>query len=114
MLLENHAAIGAGLGNRLPVDSELAPGRLHETRNRVEQGGFAATRGAQQADELARADRERRLADRGVVTRCGSEFDVQILYPDIAAFAPRPAVLALQTLVVEHRQAVVLDQWVIH
>ena len=58
VLLEHHAAIRARLGGHTgaPVDADRARARLHEACQRVEQRRLAATRGAKQADELARGD----------------------------------------------------------
>ncbi len=53
VLLEHHAAVRIDLVDLAAVDDD-APGRgLVKTGDEVEQGGFAAARGAQQHDEFA-------------------------------------------------------------
>ena len=58
IVLEYHAAVAAGAGHRLALHCDLAGGRLLETGDDAQQGRLAAARGADQADELAVADRQ--------------------------------------------------------
>jgi hypothetical protein len=58
VILKHHAAIGAGPGDPAAVHQHLAIARRLEPGDHPQQGGLAATRGADQADELAAADLE--------------------------------------------------------
>ena len=56
--LEDHAAIGAGAGDGLAVNSDVAGGGGFETGENACEGGFAAAGGADDAHELAFVDGE--------------------------------------------------------
>ena len=55
-LLEHHHAVAARLGDALAIGEDLAGIGLLEAGDDVEQGGFSAAAGADEADELALAD----------------------------------------------------------
>jgi hypothetical protein len=58
VILEHHAAIGAGAGHRFSCHPQLAGGCGLETGDAAEQGRLAAAGGADEADELAPRDVE--------------------------------------------------------
>ena len=63
VLLKDHAAICAGLGDHLAIDADAPGGRLQETRKGVEERGLAAARGADDRHELAWRDIDGDVAD---------------------------------------------------
>src|ERR1700758_3676709 len=76
ILLEHHAARGAGAVHALAVDRDDACGGLEEAGNGIEQGGLATAGGADDGDELARLHMDVGLGDRrdrtidGLVAQC--------------------------------------------
>ena len=64
VLLEHHAAIGAGARDGLAIHPHPPAARRTEARDGVQQRGFAAARGADDGNELARPDRERDVGHR--------------------------------------------------
>src|SRR6185369_8488594 len=63
--LEHHHAVGAGLLDLLSIEADLSLDRLHEARNRFEDGRFAAPRGAEHDVALAGKDLEADAIRRG-------------------------------------------------
>src|SRR5262249_21356536 len=55
-LLEDHATIGTGADNLISVNPDPSGGRANVAGDCVEQCGFAAARGTEQARERAGAD----------------------------------------------------------
>ena len=53
--LEHHAAVGAGAFDRLAVEHDLPGGRKVQPGHDAQQRRFAATRGAQNGDEIVLA-----------------------------------------------------------
>ena len=64
VLLEYHATIGTGADNLISVNPDPSGGRANIAGDRVEQCGFAAARGTEQAHERARADIDGRVFER--------------------------------------------------
>src|SRR5262249_29056927 len=64
VLLEYHATIGTGADDRISVNPGPSGGRANIAGNRVEQRGFAAARGTEQAHERAGADIDGRVFER--------------------------------------------------
>src|SRR5262249_422292 len=56
--LEDHAAVGAGAGDRSAVEEDAARGRLIEARDQAEEGRLAAARGPEEAEEVVVGDAE--------------------------------------------------------
>jgi hypothetical protein len=56
--LEHHAAVGAGAGDGPAVEGHGAGGRPVEAGDDAQQRGLAATRGAEDGDEIALAHRQ--------------------------------------------------------
>ena len=54
VLLEHHAAVGAGPDDRAAVEQDLALGGVRKPAMHVQQRGLAAARGAERDDEVAR------------------------------------------------------------
>src|SRR2546426_6819407 len=65
--LEDHAAVAAGAGDRLPLQLHDAGRRLLEPGDHVEDRGLAATAGAEQAEELSARQLEIETPDGDVV-----------------------------------------------
>src|SRR5581483_10800228 len=63
-VLEHHAAIRAGPGDRRTFDADCALLHRQEAADEIEQRRFAAARGSEQRDEFARRNRERHLLER--------------------------------------------------
>src|SRR5262249_32257172 len=63
VLLEYHAALGARFSHGLAVDGDGAAGRPQKAGNGIEESGLAATRGADDRDELARLHMDMGVAD---------------------------------------------------
>src|SRR6266571_5390224 len=61
MLLEHHTAIYPWRGDRFPIHQDLALRGLEKASHRVEQGGFATSRSAQQRHKLSGVDGERHI-----------------------------------------------------
>lgn len=67
-----HAALlGGQIGNIVLAEENLAGGGLQKTADQIERGGFAAARGAEQADQLAVRDFEGEVVDCGDFLRAG-------------------------------------------
>src|SRR5262249_54792533 len=64
VLLEYHATIGTGTDNLISVNPDPSGGRANIAGDRVEQCGFAAARGTEQAHERAGADIDGRVFER--------------------------------------------------
>src|SRR5262249_58127276 len=58
VVLEHHAAVAGRAGDLPAAHHHLASGRLLESGNETQQRRLAAARGADEADELSRPDRE--------------------------------------------------------
>ena len=63
-MLKHHGAIGSGAADRLPVDAHLAGIERFQAGDHLEQRGLAASARAEQADELAGADRQVHAVER--------------------------------------------------
>src|SRR5207248_10666584 len=74
--LEHHAAVGVGPDDRLAGDADVAGAHRLEARDHVQHGGLAAAAGAEQAEELARLDVEREVADGDVVAALQRTIDL--------------------------------------
>src|SRR5262249_25498912 len=64
VLLEHHATIGTGADNLISVDPDPSGGRANIAGDRVEQCGFAATRGTEQTHKGAGSDVDGRVFQR--------------------------------------------------
>src|SRR5262252_6437648 len=64
VLLEYHATIGTGADDLISVNPDPSGGRANIAGDRVEQCGFAAARGAEQAHERAGVDIDGRVFER--------------------------------------------------
>src|SRR5207253_2362258 len=84
ILLEHHAAIGAGLLDLDAVDGDDAFRRLHVAGDGVEQSGLAAAGGPEQADEFARLDLKRSLLHGGVQLRAPAKGDADLVDHHVA------------------------------
>ncbi len=63
MTLEHHAALQAGAGNFTAVHEDVAGSGRVQPRQHVQDGGLAAARMADDADELAAVQRERHIGE---------------------------------------------------
>src|SRR3984893_18262156 len=62
-LLEHHAAVRAGRGDKLSVHRNRSRGRKFEARDHIEKRRFPATGRAEETQEFALANRERNVVD---------------------------------------------------
>ncbi len=70
-LLEHHADLGVGAGDRLAVEQHFAGGEAVQPRHRPQQRGLAATGRADDRNDLAVHHVERAAIDRQQVARAG-------------------------------------------
>ena len=82
VVLEHHAAIGAGAGDVGVPHAHVALRRHLEPADQAQQGGLATSRGADQTDELTFADGQRRVAQRLDLAGVGAERLRYALYGD--------------------------------
>src|SRR5581483_4789738 len=78
--LENNAAVGCRPADRTARDADDAGARRFEARHHVEHGGLAAAAGPEQAEEFARLDIEREIANGGVVPALQRSIDLAYLF----------------------------------
>ncbi len=88
VLLEDHAAVGAGAGDARAVHDHAPSGGPHEARHRVEHGGLPAAGRPEQRHELAGLRREVEAAHRLHGMAVAAERHREVLDVDEAAHAP--------------------------
>ena len=84
-LLEHNAAVGSGFAYLDAIDAYRAAMRREESGDGVEHRRFAATGGAEQAEELARCDIDADVIDRQSARLVLTECNDQIIDLDVAA-----------------------------
>ncbi len=86
MVLEHHAAIRPRTGDLAIRAEHDAVGRHQQSRDQIEQGGFAAARVPDQGDELARIDLEGDILERDERALPGLERHLHIFNLHIVFF----------------------------
>ncbi len=82
-LLEDEDATRIGSAHRFAVNANFASSGLEKTRDRTKEGGFAAARRAQQADEFTVAELEIDIFEHGHTLPIPAENHADILGPQL-------------------------------
>ena len=100
VLLEHHAAVGAGAADRFAVHQDGARGGPQEPGDGVEDGGFPAAGGADEGDELARLDMQGHFGDGGVSAEADGELaDLDMAAREVSAHVRFPVARRAQGMI---------------